>query len=109
MTDSERVKYLEQQIGRCGQCGQTWADPACGPTHAAIAHAMFQPGLAHRMRLRADDVRNVWKQAEEKNCSHHCYPEGADEYLFCTCGKTGRLLAILREAIARLDLDRYPQ
>lgn len=33
-----RVECLEAMLRRptCSQCGQTWAEPACGPTHAAI-------------------------------------------------------------------------
>lgn len=30
-------------LPRCGQCGQPWAAPACGPTHAIVKAAPVEP------------------------------------------------------------------
>ncbi len=52
---------LREWIGTCGQCGQLWADRACGPTHAALAHSMRIPGEAQRWRAEAEQQEALVK------------------------------------------------
>lgn len=43
------VRHEERRAaGWCSQCGQGYLEPACGPTHAAIAHVALHPTEADR-------------------------------------------------------------